>query len=114
MLLHKDTAHHSNFTVDIERLAGVPDSHAKHIARSVRVLGGDMSLPESATAAFRAVKSDRALVSAVKTMWLASPTTSRTALQAALLDLINIVEEQHGSSSLEDQRLAALRALDPS
>ena len=113
MLLHKDTAHPSDFTVDIERLANVPDSHAEHIAQSARVLGGNMALPESATAALRAVKSARALVSAVKTMWLVSLTTTRTALQAALLDLINTIKEQHGSSSLEDQWLAVLCALDP-
>ena len=35
------------------------------------------------------------------------------AMQATLLDLINTVGEQHGSSGLEDQRLAPLRALDP-
>ena len=113
MLLHKDTAHPGDFTIDIERLAGVPDSRAEHIAQSARVLGVDMALPESATAALRAVKSARALVSGVNPMWLASPTTSRTALHGALLDLINTVEEQHGSSGPEDQRLAALRALDP-
>ena len=113
MLLHKDTAHRPAFTVEIERLAAVPDDRAGHMAQAVRVLGSDMALPESATATLRAVKSDRALASAVKTVWLASPTTTRLSLQTSLLDLINTVEEQHGSTGLEDQRLAALRTLDP-
>ena len=113
MLLHKDTAHPSDFTVDIQRLAALPDDKAEHIAQAVRVLGSDMALPESATATLRAVKSARALASAVKTVWLASSTPTYPSLQSSLLDLINIVEEQHGSTGLEDQRLAALRALDP-
>ena len=61
MLLHKHTAHPTDFTVDIERLAAVPDDRAEHIAQAVRVLGSDMALPESATATLRAVKSARAL-----------------------------------------------------
>ena len=46
-------------------------------------------------------------------MWLASPTATRTSLQTSLLDLINTVEEQHGSTGLDDQRLGALQTLDP-
>ena len=113
MLLHKHTAHPSDITVDIERLAAVPDDKAEHIAQAVRVLGSHMALPESATATLRAVKSARALASAVKTVWLASPTAIRLSLQSFFLDLINTVEGQHRSTGLEDQRLAALRTLDP-
>ena len=72
-----------------------------------------MALPESSTGTLFAVRSARALTSAVKTIWLASLTTTRPSLQSSLLDLIGTVEEQHGSTGLGDQRLAALQTLDP-
>ena len=103
----------SDFTIDIERLATTPDSHAEHVAQSIRVMCTDMSIPESAMTTLRSVKNGRSLASAVKTVWYASPANLRPSLQANLLDLISTVEDLHGSSALESHKLAALKTLDP-
>ena len=103
----------TDFTSDIERLATTPDSHAEHVAQSIRVLCTDMSIPESAMTTLRSVKIGRSLASAVKTVWLASPTNLRPSLQANLLDLISTVEDLHGSSAIETHKLAALQTLGP-
>ena len=64
-------------------------------------------------ATLRLVRTARALASAVKTIWLASGTSMRPALQANLTDLITTVEEQHGTAGMETARLNALTNLDP-
>ena len=101
------------FTADIERLASTPDDRAEHIAQVVRVMCADLAVPDSSMATLRSVRTARALASAVKTVWLASGTNLRPALQANLTDLITTVEEQHGTASMETARLNALTTVDP-
>ena len=103
----------SDLSAEIERLANTPDNQAEHITQSIRVMCTDMAVPESAMTTLRAVKNARSLVSAVKTVWYASPTSLRPSLQANLLDLIARVEDLHGSASIESLKLAAPQTLDP-
>ena len=103
----------TDFTTEIERLASTPDSHAEHVAQSIRILCTDSAIPDSALTTLRSVKSGRSLASAVKTVWYGSPTNLRPTLQANLLDLIATVEDIHGSSAIESHRLSALQSLDP-
>ena len=102
-----------DFTADIERLASTPDDRAEHIAQIVRVMCADLAVPDSSMTTLRSVQKARALASAVKTVWLASGTGVRQALQANLTDLITTVEEQHGTAGMETARLSALTTLDP-
>ena len=103
----------TDFTTEIERFASTPDSHAEHVAQSIRILCTDSAIPDSALTTLRSVKSGRSLASAVKTVWYGSPTNLRPTLQANLLDLIATVEDIHGSSAIESHRLSALQSLDP-
>ena len=108
-----DAARHASRLHGFHRRYRKADSHAGHVAQSIRVLCTDMSIPESAMTTLRSVKNGRSLASAVKTVWYASPTNLRPSLQANLLDLISTVEDLHGSSAIESHKLAALQTLDP-
>ena len=66
----------TDFTSEIKRLASTPDSHAEHVAHSIRVLCTNTAVPNSALTTLRSVKSGRSLASAVKTSDMAVQRTS--------------------------------------